>query len=59
MLLQSRCYSKIHMLTCFVKLQLIRRFDLSVVNPVKPWQSINVGVFLQSEYWIRGYRRMN
>ncbi|KAI1015381.1 hypothetical protein LB504_010958 [Fusarium proliferatum] len=36
---------------------LIRRFDLAVVDPIKPWQSINVGVFLQSEYWIKGYRR--
>ncbi|KAM0298168.1 hypothetical protein HYE67_001208 [Fusarium culmorum] len=42
-----------------VFVELIRRFDLSVVNPIKPWHSINVGVFLQSEYWIRGYRRMN
>ncbi|KAF5565939.1 pisatin demethylase (cytochrome P450) [Fusarium pseudoanthophilum] len=36
---------------------LIRRFDLAVVDPIKPWQTINVGVFLQSEYWIKGYER--
>ncbi|RBR23678.1 uncharacterized protein FIESC28_03474 [Fusarium coffeatum] len=42
-----------------VLVELIRRFDLSVVNPLKPWESINVGVFLQSEYWIRAYTRTN
>ncbi|RBQ67894.1 hypothetical protein FVER14953_13512 [Fusarium verticillioides] len=40
-----------------VFVELIRHFDLAVVDPIKPWQSINVGVFLQSEYWIKGYER--
>lgn len=37
--------------------ELVRRFDLSVVDPIKPWKSINVGVFLQSEYWVRAHER--
>ncbi|KAH7124580.1 pisatin demethylase [Dactylonectria macrodidyma] len=40
-----------------VFVELVRRFDLAVVNPIKPWNSTNVGVFLQSDYWIRGYKR--
>lgn len=59
MLLLLRSNSDIPLTNVVVHLQLIRRFDLSVVNPIKPWHSINVGVFLQSEYWIRGYRRIN
>ncbi|EEY20300.1 pisatin demethylase [Verticillium alfalfae VaMs.102] len=40
-----------------VFVELVRRYDLSLVDPTKPWHSINAGVFLQSDYWIRGYRR--
>ena len=43
-------------LTFFAR-QLLRRFDLSLVNPAQPWKSSNYGVFLQSEYWIKAYRR--
>jgi len=38
-----------------VFVELVRRFDLVVVNPTKPWHSINVVIFLQSDYWIRAY----
>lgn len=39
------------------KLQLLRRFDFAVVNPVRPWKSVNVGIFLQSEFWVTAMRR--
>lgn len=35
----------------------MRRFDLCLVDPTRPWHSCNYGIFLQSEYWIKGYRR--
>ncbi|KAG6096819.1 hypothetical protein E4U30_001212 [Claviceps sp. LM220 group G6] len=37
--------------------ELLRRFDFSVVDPTRPWKSINCGVFLQSEMWVRARRR--
>ncbi|PHH91604.1 hypothetical protein CDD83_11008 [Cordyceps sp. RAO-2017] len=40
-----------------VFVELLRRFDLSLVNPARPWVSNNYGVFMQSEYWIKAYRR--
>ncbi|POR38486.1 Pisatin demethylase [Tolypocladium paradoxum] len=40
-----------------VFVELLRRFDLSLVDPTQPWKSSNYGVFLQSEYWIKAYRR--
>jgi cytochrome P450 len=40
-----------------IYVELVRRFDLSIVNPEKPWHSINTGIFLQSDYWVRGYLR--
>ncbi|OHW98813.1 cytochrome P450 [Colletotrichum incanum] len=40
-----------------VFVELLERFDLILVDPTKPWHSVCCGIFLQSQYWIRGYRR--
>ncbi|KND92746.1 Pisatin demethylase [Tolypocladium ophioglossoides CBS 100239] len=40
-----------------VFVELFRRFDLSLVDPTQPWKSTNCGIFFQSEYWIKAYRR--
>nr|XP_036576508.1 benzoate 4-monooxygenase cytochrome p450 [Colletotrichum truncatum]KAF6783265.1 benzoate 4-monooxygenase cytochrome p450 [Colletotrichum truncatum] len=37
--------------------ELLRRFDLTVIDPTKPWKSLNYGIFVQSQFWIRGYKR--
>ncbi|EOO00516.1 putative cytochrome p450 protein [Phaeoacremonium minimum UCRPA7] len=37
--------------------ELWRRFDFALVDPTKPWKSICCGIFLQSEYWVRAYKR--
>ena len=33
--------------------ELLRRFDWSIVNPQKPWKSVCAGIFLQSEMWVK------
>ncbi|KAK1771973.1 pisatin demethylase [Phialemonium atrogriseum] len=40
-----------------VFVELLRRFDFVLVDPTNPWHSINCGIFLQSENWIRAYKR--
>lgn len=40
-----------------VFVELLRRFDLVLVDPINPWRSINTGIFLQSEYWMKAYQR--
>lgn len=40
-------------------MQLLRRFDFSLIDPTNPWRSVNVGLFLQSEMWVRVARREN
>ncbi|OHE95151.1 cytochrome P450 [Colletotrichum orchidophilum] len=42
-----------------VFVELLRRFDLILVDPTNPWHSVCSGVFLQSQYWIRGYTRQS
>ncbi|RDA94984.1 hypothetical protein CP533_0162 [Ophiocordyceps camponoti-saundersi (nom. inval.)] len=37
--------------------ELLRRFDFCLVNPLRPWVSSNCGMFMQSEFWIKAYRR--
>ncbi|QUC21642.1 uncharacterized protein UV8b_05885 [Ustilaginoidea virens] len=37
--------------------ELLRRFDLAVVNPTQPWTSVNCGIFIQSGFWVRATRR--
>ncbi|KAH7353681.1 cytochrome P450 [Plectosphaerella cucumerina] len=34
-----------------------KRFDLSIVDPTRPWKSINCGIFAQSEFWVRATHR--
>lgn len=34
-------------------LQLLRRFDISVINPYKPLVSDSRGIFLQKDFWVR------
>jgi len=33
--------------------ELFRNFDLEIVNPSRPWKSENVGLWMQSEMWVR------
>ena len=35
-----------------IETQLLRRFDFQLVNPSKPWKSVNFNIFLQSEMWV-------
>ncbi|KAK1989709.1 cytochrome P450, partial [Colletotrichum falcatum] len=39
-----------------VFVELLRRYELVLVNPTEPWKSLNYGIFLQSHFWIRGYK---
>ncbi|KAK2020401.1 cytochrome P450 [Colletotrichum zoysiae] len=41
-----------------VFVELLRRYKFTVVDPTKPWKSLNYGIFLQSQFWIRGERRV-
>ncbi|KAK1657057.1 hypothetical protein BDP55DRAFT_42328 [Colletotrichum godetiae] len=36
--------------------ELLRRFDLVLCDPTRPWKSLNYGIFLQSQYWLRAYK---
>ncbi|KAK3347287.1 cytochrome P450 [Lasiosphaeria hispida] len=40
-----------------VFVELLRKFDLCIVDPTTPWNSKNRGIFTQSEMWIRATRR--
>jgi len=40
-----------------VFVELLRRFEMVVMRPAEPWVSRSAGLFAQSEFWIRGYRR--
>ncbi|KAI9817913.1 MAG: hypothetical protein M1832_004533 [Thelocarpon impressellum] len=40
-----------------VFVELLRRFDFSVVDPTKPWNSWCAGIFLQSQFFLRVSRR--
>ncbi|KAK3936975.1 pisatin demethylase [Diplogelasinospora grovesii] len=40
-----------------VFVELFRRYELVLVDPTRPWKSRNVGIFNQSEFWIKGYKR--
>lgn len=32
--------------------QLLRRFDFQLVNPSRPWKSVNFNIFFQTEMWV-------
>ncbi|KAK3314261.1 pisatin demethylase [Apodospora peruviana] len=40
-----------------VFVEILRRFDLVVLDPTRPMKTANAGIFLQSEFWLRGYKR--
>ena len=33
--------------------QVLRHFDLQIMNPMKPWVNINHNLFMQSQMWVR------
>ncbi|KAK1997896.1 cytochrome P450 [Colletotrichum falcatum] len=37
--------------------ELLRRYELTVCDPLNPWESFNCGIHAQSNYWIRAHRR--
>nr|XP_036584608.1 cytochrome p450 [Colletotrichum truncatum]KAF6794126.1 cytochrome p450 [Colletotrichum truncatum] len=39
-----------------VFVELLRRYDLVLCDPTKPWKSLNYGIFLQSQFWVRAYK---
>ncbi|OLN95806.1 Pisatin demethylase 9 [Colletotrichum chlorophyti] len=40
-----------------VLVELLRRFELTLVDPTKPWDSKCRGLFVQSRYWMRASQR--
>ncbi|OHE90227.1 cytochrome P450, partial [Colletotrichum orchidophilum] len=36
--------------------ELLRRYDLVLCDPTRPWRSLNYGIFLQSQFWVRAYK---
>ncbi|KAK0610034.1 pisatin demethylase [Bombardia bombarda] len=42
-----------------VLVELIRRFDMAVVNPQNPWKARNASLFLVSDFWVRAYPRVD
>ncbi|WQF76942.1 Putative cytochrome P450 [Colletotrichum destructivum] len=39
-----------------VFVELLRRYELVLCDPTKPWKSLNYGIFLQSQFWVRAYK---
>ena len=33
--------------------EMLRRFDFSIINPDKPWLSSQAGLFFQNNFWVR------
>ncbi|OLN81430.1 Pisatin demethylase 24 [Colletotrichum chlorophyti] len=33
--------------------QLLRNFDFQIINPAKPWHSVNYNLFMQDEFWVK------
>ncbi|KAF4881803.1 Cytochrome P450 monooxygenase lolP1 [Colletotrichum fructicola] len=38
-----------------VFVELLRRYDLVLCEPTIPWKSLNYGIFLQSQFWMKAY----
>lgn len=36
-----------------VVFELFRQFQISIVDPLKPWESVAMGIFVQKEMWLR------
>lgn len=34
-------------------LQILRRYDIGLLNPPSPWNSFSAGIFIQSELWVK------
>ena len=41
-----------------VVFELFRRFQISIVDPLKPWESMAMGIFVQKEMWLRFEERV-
>jgi hypothetical protein len=41
-----------------ILVQLLRNFDFEVVDPAKPWNSGNVGLWIQHGLWVRVTERV-
>jgi hypothetical protein len=37
--------------------QIFNRYDVTVMNPEKPWHSLAYGIFVQHDQWVRVTRR--
>ena len=37
--------------------QLLRRYDITLIDASAPWDSVNAGIFLQKDMWVRITRR--
>jgi len=37
--------------------ELLKRFDFSIIDPTKPWKSECVGLWMQSEMWVKATER--
>jgi len=40
-----------------VFVELLRRFELVVYRPMEPLKSMSCGLFMQNDFWIKGYKR--
>jgi len=40
-----------------VFVELLRRFEFVLYHPVEPWKTKSCGLFVQSDFWIKGYNR--
>lgn len=38
--------------------ELFRRFEMSIVDPLRPWDSVAMGIFVQKEMWMRFEERV-
>lgn len=54
---EVRLYCKDRTRVMLMKLQLLRNFDLALVDPTRPMDSVHAGVFLQSKMFVRVKRR--
>ncbi|KAM7192326.1 Cytochrome P450 [Naviculisporaceae sp. PSN 640] len=40
-----------------VFVELLGRFDFVVMDPANPWKSTHAGIFTQSDFWLKAYKR--
>lgn len=34
-------------------MQMLRNFDFQIINPERPWHSVNHQLFMQSDFWVK------